>query len=143
MSVKQLGTTLNKRTSWGRKQIHELFGYDLVKANYSSLDVSRIAWDYESEMVGFGPSAVVVSILNVYFSNGNTTLGCKSYMLCLKTIWEENVVELEHNSTPEEFRFTKRLFNKMKAECVEGTIIGKNQIIKALYTHALDLLDHI
>lgn len=143
MPVKELGSVINRRTSWGRIQIKQIFGYDLIKANYSALDLSKIAWEHESESVGFGPSSVVIAILDAYFSNGSHTLGCKSYMLCLKTIWEENVIELEYNSTPEEFCFTKRLFNKMKAECVEGTTIGKNQIIKALYTHALDLLDHI
>lgn len=143
MSAKELGKTIATRTTWGRIQIKNTFGYELIKANYSSSDLAKIAWSIESETVGFGQGQQIVSVLETYFSNGPGSLGYKSYMFCLKTLWDENCLELEHNSTPEEFLFAKRLFNYMKAECKEGTIIGKNQISVALHTHALNLLDHI
>lgn len=143
MSVKRIGQKIHCKTTWGRIQIKDTFGYELIKANYSSTELAKIAWDIESQTVGFGQGAQIVSIIDTYFSSGPGSLGYKSYILCLKTLWEENSLELEHNSTPEEFVFAKRLFNYMKAECKEGTIIGKNQISTALYTHALNLLDHI
>lgn len=143
MSVKEIGNKIASKTTWGRIQIKDMFGYDLIKANYSSSSLAKIAWDIESDVVGFGQGKQIVSILYTYFTNGHGSLWYKSYIFCLKTLWDENCLELEHNSTPEEFLFAKRLFNYMKAECKEGTIIGKNQISVALHTHALNLLDHI
>ena len=52
-------------------------------------------------------------------------------------------VPIEFNGASGEFLFAKRLINKMKRECLEGTVIGKKQVIEAAYRISLDLLDYV
>ena len=58
-------------------------------------------------------------------------------------MWNDICVPIEYNGAEDEFLFAKRLINKMKKECAEGTVIGKKQVIESAYKISLDLLDHI
>lgn len=136
------GTNIFSKNSWGKKQIKSEFNMELIKSNYSSTEFSKIVLVHDLSEIGFGQLAKVILALDVYFS-GINTVGYQAYILHLKTIWEEHALALEANSAQSEFVTAKRLFNKLKLECPEGGIIGKNQALKALYLHSLDLLDHI
>lgn len=137
----QLGSLVFSKNSWGKNQIKQVFGYELIKSNYNPLELSKILWANEVNQIGFGQISNLIVLLDSLFSQGIPTYGYRAYICHLRQIWEENVNELEFNSAQNEFLFAKCLINKMKAECHEGTIIGKNQIIKALYKNALDSLD--
>ena len=61
----------------------------------------------------------------------------------LQSVWNDVCVPIEFNGADGEFLFAKRLINKMKRECLEGTVIGKKQVIEAAYRISLDLLDNV
>ena len=142
-NVRAFGTKVFEKTSWGKKQIKTTFDLDIVKSNISSNDLAVELYKKMMEEVGFQASQVIIDKIVYYAMSIDSTYGYKGYIGMLKNVWEEQALPNEFNMAEGEFLYLKRFFNKMKAECPEGTVIGKNQVRHACFKHAIDLLDYV
>lgn len=138
-----IGQLVFEKTSWGKKQIKAEFGLDIIKSNISSLDLASLLYKHLAEQVGFKASEQVIDQVITHASSVDSTYGYKGYMNMLSSIWTEFALPLQVNGAESEFTYIKRFFNKMKAECPEGTVIGKNQVKTLCLKHALDLLYYV
>ena len=142
-NVRVFGTKVFEKASWGRKQAKAAFDINVVKANLSSNDLAVALYNKMMEEVGFQASQAIIDKIVSNAMSIDSTYGYKGYIGMLKSVWEEQALPNEFNMAEGEFRYLKWFFNKMKAECPEGTIIGKNQVRHACLKHALNLLDYI
>ena len=143
MSTRQYGTKVFEKTSWGKKQVKAQFDLDIVKSNQASVDIAEQLFSKMCEEVGFSPSKQIVEKIVSHASTIQSTYGYTGYIFMLQSVWNEICVPIEFNGAYGEFLFAKRLINKMKKECLDGTVIGKKQVIESAYKISLDLLDHI
>lgn len=142
-NVRSFGTKVFEKKSWGKVQAKTLFGIDLIKSNVSAENLALELYNKMMDEVGFLSAK---SIIDKIVSNAkiiDSTYGYKSYTAMLKDVWETDALLNEFNMADGEFRYIKWFFNKMKAECPEGTVIGKNQVRHACLKHAIDLLDYV
>ena len=142
-NVRAFGTKVFEKTSWGKKQAKAAFDIDVVKSNTSSNDLAVELYNKMMDEVGFLSAKSIIDKIVSNTMSIDSTYGYKSYVAMLKDVWETDVLPDEFNMAEGEFRYLKWFFNKMKAECPEGTVIGKNQIRHACFKHSLDLLDYI
>lgn len=141
--VRAFGTKVFEKTSWGKKQIKTHFDLDIIKSNISSNDLAVELYNKMMEDVGFQVAKGIIDKIVYYAMCIDSTYGYNGYIAMLKSVWEEKVLPDEFNMADGEFLYLKRFFNKMKAECPEGTVIGKNQVRHACFKHAIDLLDYV
>ena len=142
-NVRAFGTKVFEKKSWGKVQAKTLFDVDLTKSNVST---ENLALELYNKMMGEVGFLTAKSIIDKIVSNAmsiDSTYGYKNYIVMLKDVWETYAVSNEFNMAEGEFRYLKWFFNKMKAECLEGTVIGKNQVRHACFKHAIDLLDYV
>ena len=143
MTTRQYGTKVFEKTSWGKKQAKAEFDLDIVKSNQASVDIANQLFSKMCDEVGFGPAKQIVEKIVSHASTIQSTYGYTGYIFMLQSVWNEVCVPIEFNGASGEFLFAKRLINKMKKECLEGTVIGKKQVIEAAYRISLDLLDNV
>ncbi len=143
MTTRQYGTKVFEKTSWGKKQVKAEFDLDIVKSNQASVDIANQLFSKMCDEVGFGPAKRIVEKIVSHASTIQSTYGYTGYIFMLQSVWNDICVPIEYNGAEGEFLFAKRLINKMKKECAEGTVIGKKQVIESAYKISLDLLDHI
>lgn len=143
MNIRSYGTKVFEKTSWGKKQVKAEFDLDIIKSNQSSVDIANQLLSKMCEEVGFSPSKQIVEKIVSHASAIQSTYGYTGYIFMLQSVWNEVCVPIEFNGASGEFLFAKRLINKMKKECLEGTVIGKKQVIEAAYKNSLDLLDYV
>lgn len=143
MTTRQFGTKVFEKTSWGKKQAKAAFNIEFAKSNVSSDILASLLSKQMLSEVGFGIADHIIHKIIYTVMCIDSSYGYKNYMKMLKTIWEEDILPVENEIDKGEFRYLKWFFNKMKAECEEGTTIGKNQIQRAALKHSIDLLDHI
>ena len=143
MNIRAYGTKVFEKTSWGKKQVKAEFDLDIVKSNQASVDIADQLFSKMCDEVGFGPAKRVVEKIVSHASDIQSTYGYTGYISMLQSVWNDICVPIEYNGAEDEFLFAKRLINKMKKECAEGTVIGKRQVIEAAYRNSLDLLDSI
>ena len=143
MTTRQYGTKVFEKTSWGKKQAKAEFDLDIVKSNQASVDIANQLFSKMCDEVGFGPSKQIVEKIVSHASAIQSTYGYTGYIFMLQSVWYDICVPIEYNGAEGEFLFAKRLINKMKKECAEGTVIGKRQVIEAAYRNSLDLLDYV
>lgn len=142
-NVRAFGTKVFEKTSWGKKQIKTHFDLDVIKSNISSNDLAVELYNKMMEDVGFQVAKNIIDKVIYYAMCVDSTYGYDGYIAMLRSVWVEKVIPGEHNMAEGEFLYLKRFFNKMKGECLEGTVIGKNQVRHACYKHAIDLLDYV
>ena len=143
MNIRAYGTKVFEKTSWGKKQVKAEFDLDLVKSNQASVDIANQLFSKMCDEVGFGPAKRIVEKIVSYASTIQSTYGYTGYISMLQSVWNDICVPIEYNGAEDEFLFAKRLINRMKKECAEGTVIGKRQVIEAAYRNSLDLLDYV
>ena len=143
MNIRAYGTKVFEKTSWGKKQVKAEFDLDIVKSNQASVDIADQLFSKMCDEVGFGPAKRIVEKIVSHASDIQSTYGYTGYISMLQSVWNDICVPIEYNGAEDEFLFAKRLINKMKKECAEGTVIGKRQVIEAAYRNSLDLLDSI
>lgn len=143
MNIRAYGTKVFEKTSWGKKQVKAEFDLDIVKSNQASVDIANQLFSKMCDEVGFGPAKRIVEKIVSHASTIQSTYGYTGYIFMLQSVWNDICVPIEYNGAEGEFLFAKRLINKMKKECAEGTVIGKKQVIESAYKISLDLLDHI
>ena len=143
MNIRAYGTKVFEKTSWGKKQVKAEFDLDIVKSNQASVDIANQLFSKMCDEVGFGPAKRIVEKIVSHASTIQSTYGYTGYISMLQSVWNDICVPIEYNGAEGEFLFAKRLINKMKKECAEGTVIGKKQVIESAYKISLDLLDHI
>ena len=114
-----------------------------LKSNISSNNLAVELYNKMMEDVGFQVAKGIIDKIVYYAMCIDSTYGYNGYIAMLKSVWEEKVLPDEFNMADGEFLYLKRFFNKMKAECPEGTVIGKNQVRHACFKHAIDLLDYV
>ena len=143
MNIRAYGTKVFEKTSWGKKQVKAEFDLDIVKSNQASIDIANQLFSKMCDEVGFGPAKRIVEKIVSHASTIQSTYGYTGYISMLQSVWNDICVPIEYNGAEDEFLFAKRLINKMKKECAEGTVIGKRQVIEAAYRNSLDLLDYV
>jgi len=143
MNIRAYGTKVFEKTSWGKKQVKAEFDLDIVKSNQASVDIANQLFSKMCDEVGFGPAKLIVEKIVSYASTIQSTYGYTGYISMLQSVWNDICVPIEYNGAEDEFLFAKRLINRMKKECAEGTVIGKRQVIEAAYRNSLDLLDYV
>ena len=143
MNIRAYGTKVFEKTSWGKKQVKAEFDLDIVKSNQASVDIANQLFSKMCDEVGFGPAKRIVEKIVSHASTIQSTYGYTGYISMLQSVWNDICVPIEYNGAEGEFLFAKRLINKMKKECAEGTVIGKRQVIEAAYKISLDLLDYV
>ena len=143
MKLRAYGTKVFEKTSWGKKQVKAEFDLDIVKSNQASVDIANQLFSKMCDEVGFGPAKRIVEKIVSHASTIQSTYGYTGYISMLQSVWNDICVPIEYNGAEDEFLFAKRLINRMKKECVEGTVIGKRQVIEAAYRNSLDLLDYV
>ena len=143
MNIRAYGTKVFEKTSWGKKQVKAEFDLDIVKSNQASIDIANQLFSKMCDEVGFGPAKRIVEKIVSHASTIQSTYGYTGYIFMLQSVWNDICVPIEYNGAEGEFLFAKRLINKMKKECAEGTVIGKRQVIEAAYRNSLDLLDYV
>lgn len=143
MSTRAFGTKVFEKASWGKKQIKTAFDLDIIKSNISSNDLAVELYNKMIDEVGFQFSKTIIERIIYYAMSIDSTYGYKGYISMLKQVWDERVIPKEFDMAAGEFLYLKRFFNKLKSECPEGTVIGKNQVRHACLKHAMDLLDYV
>ena len=143
MKLRAYGTKVFEKTSWGKKQVKAEFDLDIVKSNQASVDIANQLFSKMCDEVGFGPAKRIVEKIVSHASTIQSTYGYTGYISMLQSVWNDICVPIEYNGAEDEFLFAKRLINRMKKECAEGTVIGKRQVIEAAYRNSLDLLDYV
>ena len=143
MNIRAYGTKVFEKTSWGKKQVKAEFDLDIVKSNQASVDIANQLFSKMCDDVGFGPAKLIVEKIVSHASTIQSTYGYTGYISMLQSVWNDICVPIEYNGAEDEFLFAKRLINRMKKECAEGTVIGKRQVIEAAYRNSLDLLDYV
>ena len=143
MNIRAYGTKVFEKTSWGKKQVKAEFDLDIVKSNQASIDIANQLFSKMCDEVGFGPAKRIVEKIVSHASTIQSTYGYTGYISMLQSVWNDICVPIEYNGAEDEFLFAKRLINRMKKECAEGTVIGKRQVIEAAYRNSLDLLDYV
>lgn len=143
MNIRAYGTKVFEKTSWGKKQVKAEFDLDIVKSNQASVDIANQLFSKMCDEVGFGPAKRIVEKIVSHASTIQSTYGYTGYISMLQSVWNDICVPIEYNGAEDEFLFAKRLINRMKKECAEGTVIGKRQVIEAAYRNSLDLLDYV